>query len=662
VTARALALAALAAGLCACSGKVEHADAGPGDAGAARAAASHSSTLAVSDDGGWLYVVNPDADSVSVVDLATRSLSKEILLAPAHPAATADGGAYIPKVMPRTLALSPDGRTLYVAGQRSGALHVIDTASGEVTRTVAVGSEPFGLVVSPDGASIFVAASQDDAVVRVNARTLAVDATAAGLPSKPWALALTADGRHLLVSHFLQGNVTALSPGDLSTQGTWTIPEVRPRGDRRLAHGVIRGLYDLAERPGTTEVWVAHAMFDTDVAQPELDFESTAFPSLSLFDVSGTFKQTLTTDAQDVPGTDGAFADVVSGPRAIAFTPDGAYALLVDLDSEDVLAVDANRRVETSLLRPLPGHMPEGIALSPDGRTAYLDERNTGDVAVIAIDRSGGGASLAVDGPVISRLAADPMPPHLRFGQHLFYSANSDEYPLTQNHWVACATCHMEGRSSAVTLRFAQGPRDTPSNAGGMDGTGFLFRTADRNRVQDYWQTIANEQGGHFDAQSPTDPVLGPLLDAITDYVNQAIPLPVPPTTDPAKVARGKQLFQSAAVGCAQCHAGPRFTDSGQGNPSLELTGAVLLHDVGTCDTGVYPDVAHDAIDGTTLRAACMFDTPSLNGIADSAPYLHDGSAATLRDVLDRSQGLHGDVSGLSPDDEDALVEYLRSL
>jgi len=281
---------------------------------------------------------------------------------------------------------------------------------------------------------------------------------------------------------------------------------------------------------------------------------------------------------------------------------------------------------------------------------------------VIDVDRSSGAPRLSVDGPPISRLASDPMPPLLRFGQHLFYSANSDEFPLTQNHWIACATCHMEGRSDAVTWRFAQGPRDTPSNAGGMRGTGFLFRTADRSVVQDYWPTIDTEQGGHFGAASPTDPVLGPLLDAIAAYVNQAIPLPVPPTTDPAKVARGQTLFQSAAVGCATCHGGPRFTDSGAGNPTLDLSGPLALYDVGTCvSTGSFPDVAHEDIQGHA-RQACLFDTPSLNGIADSAPYLHDGSAATLRDLLLQTRGTMGDISALSDDDLDDLVEYLRSL
>src|SRR4029079_3215252 len=138
-----------------------------------------------------------------------------------------------------------------------------------------------------------------------------------------------------------------------------------------------------------------------------------------------------------------------------------------------------------------------------------VDLRNSASVAIVRVDRSDDGIALSVDGPAIPRLSDDPMPAELRLGQHLFYSANSDEYPVTTNHWVACASCHLEGRSDAVTWRFTQGPRDTPSNAGGLLDTGFLFRTADRTRVEDYWRTINVEQGGHF---SGDDASQKPLL------------------------------------------------------------------------------------------------------------------------------------------------------
>ena len=143
--------------------------------------------------------------------------------------------------------------------------------------------------------------------------------------------------------------------------------------------------------------------------------------------------------------------------------------------------------------------------------------------------------------------------------------------------------------------------------------------------------------------------------------MNLGIPLPVPPTTDPVLVAAGKAIFERADVGCRTCHEGARFTDSGADNPTLDLAGVVQLHDVGTCATAPYPDVPHTDVGGHA-RAACRFDTPSLSGLAATPPYLHDGTASTIRDVLELTRGRMGDISSLSSADEAALVEYLRSL
>jgi cytochrome c peroxidase len=87
----------------------------------------------------------------------------------------------------------------------------------------------------------------------------------------------------------------------------------------------------------------------------------------------------------------------------------------------------------------------------------------------------------------------------------------------------------------------------------------------------------------------------------------------------------------------------------------------VVLHDVGTCVTADYADAAHSDDEGHA-RTGCEFDTPSLSGLASSPPYLHDGSAATIREVLEKTRGKMGDITSLSAAELDELVEYLRSL
>jgi len=681
--------------------------------------ARHSSSIAVSPDGTKVYVVNADADSVSEIDTVGRTLLREIPIA--SPPAVDDAGRYTAAVQPRALALSPRAGMLYVTGERSGMLHGIDLASGKVTVNITVGSEPIGVLVAPDESAVYVACSNDATVVRVDpvkgavtgtlALTDGTSSTGVPIPAEPWALAWSIDSKTLYATHMLAPNVSAIDAASFTLASTLSIPDLAANPSSPLiANGTARGLYDVVARPGTSgEVWAAHLMLAITTPQPTLDFESTAFPTLSVFGSTGAFASRMTTNASTVSNTNGQFANIVSGPHALEFTADGNWALMLDSASEDILAIDANGKVEAAngLLHPLyqdktsAGHMQEGLVLSPDGKFAYVDERNTwsagqtnsgGDVAIIGVDTSGGTITLSIAAPPIPRLSTDPMPTAMRHGQFLFNTANNDFVPITQNHWIACATCHVEGRTDAVTWRFLEGPRDTPSNAGGVTQTGFLLRTADRRAVTDYWQTIDDEQGGSFSSPSPDGGKMETTFQAFVEdlqdlqmYVNFAIPLPVPPTTDPALVAMGAAIFNSADVGCRSCHSGLAFTDSGEANPSLILEDKVLLHDVGSCNTGVFPDVNHTDEDGNPRYPCAVpaggvcadptdcvgFDTPTLRGVASSAPYLHDGSAPTIRDVLIKLKGSAdgvtgaghmGDITGLTDAQIDALVEYVRSL
>jgi cytochrome c peroxidase len=78
--------------------------------------------------------------------------------------------------------------------------------------------------------------------------------------------------------------------------------------------------------------------------------------------------------------------------------------------------------------------------------------------------------------------------------------------------------------------------------------------------------------------------------------------------------------------------------------------------------TGTSVDVATPDENGDA-RSACAFDTPTLRGIADSAPYLHDGSAATLEDVFFQAPGMVGKAATeLTTTDVEAVVAYLKTL
>jgi cytochrome c peroxidase len=98
---------------------------------------------------------------------------------------------------------------------------------------------------------------------------------------------------------------------------------------------------------------------------------------------------------------------------------------------------------------------------------------------------------------------------------------------------------------------------------------------------------------------------------------------------------RGKKLFSK--VGCADCHVSGLFTD-------------LAPHDVGT-------RAAYD-------RPTDEFYTPTLIEVWRTSPYLHNGSAATMRDVLTtcNSNGEHANTQGLSEQEMNDLCEYVLSL
>ncbi len=139
-------------------------------------------------------------------------------------------------------------------------------------------------------------------------------------------------------------------------------------------------------------------------------------------------------------------------------------------------------------------------------------------------------------------------------------------------------------------------------------------------------------------------------LDALAEYLNSLQPLVSPlrqvdgALTEEAR--QGAALFQEA--GCAVCHGPPLFTDR-------------QLHDVGTGE----PFHDHPSGGGTVAETmGPAFDTPSLRELWHTAPYLHDGRAPTLRDVLvtHNPGGRHGETGDLSEAGLSAIEAFLLAL
>jgi YVTN family beta-propeller protein len=631
------------------------ADGGAGGASVAPYGTNVSSTLALSQDDTRLWVVNADSDSVSVIDTQNRTLVSEIPLGTSAPALDPNSLRYDPVFEPRALAMA-HGK-IYVAAEAKNAVIVIDTQTLSIVGSIDVPAAPVGIAAAPDGHAVYVVSHEAGVVTAIDSTTDRATGSVS-VPGHPWGASVSADGSTLFVTHLLLNpGVSVIDTQSLTLNHKVLIADQPAGHDQRIPNGVARGAFTVVPSPTTGELWVPYMLLGIGTPQPALDFESTVFPTISAFDAMGMMEtRRLLFQPPGLPEAKGSYADTASGPHAMAFTPNGHLALVAFGQSEDVMVFDATTGFEKSLVRPIPSTMLEGIVIDHTGTRAFVDGRNTHDITVLAIDESKAPDSVFVEGASIERLTGDPMPADLRRGQRLFYSANSAELATTTDFWVACATCHIEGGSDAVTWLFNAGPRDTPSNAGGPSHSGFLMRQALRSEVQQYDATIRIEQGGHYSLLEPTQ--TGDL-DALAAFVNEAIPYPPNPNIAASGLTplqtNGRALFASH---CATCHTGPYLTDSGAGNPGLDFSGPILLHDIGTCaTTGSFRDQPSLDVTGVT-HTACDFDTPSLRGVFATPPYFHDGSAATLADVVSKLPF----SAGLSSEDQANLVEYLETL
>jgi cytochrome c peroxidase len=126
-----------------------------------------------------------------------------------------------------------------------------------------------------------------------------------------------------------------------------------------------------------------------------------------------------------------------------------------------------------------------------------------------------------------------------------------------------------------------------------------------------------------------------------------------------AQQVRGFRLFQDEKKGnCATCHAAPNFTDDG-------------FHNIGLASHGTaQPDMGRFLI-RPVPAAKGAFKTPTLRDIELTAPYFHDGSAKTLRDVVEhyaKGGEVKTDLSAnmkkieLTQQDKEDIVAFLASL
>lgn len=560
-----------------------------------------SSTITISPSGQMLAVVNNDSRSVTLVDLPGHDVREEIIVGRD----------------PRHVAFNSEGNQLFVSNRWDDSLSIIDTALNSVEKTVELCDEPVGVLPLDDGRVFVSCQGASEIAVVVPLEGIIVDIVEVN--AAPRGMAFDQKRNLIYVTHFIDGKVSVIDPETLQVLST-----ISTGADSNLVSGIVIG-------PGADRAWVPHER--SNVGNEALLFDTTVFPVVTAIDLNTqaqVFDARIHLDIADRP---------VNMPFDVVITSEESL-WVVNSGSNDISVIDLSDN--RSIAHIEVGDNPRGLALSPDEATVYVNNNLSGTVSVIdttsrQVTDEIRVTDIALTGAVLN-------------GKRLFHSA--DRTDLARDQWVSCATCHFDGEMDSRTWFFPDGPRNTTSLLGVAE-TLPVHWSGDLDELQDVETTIRGIQAGTGLAEGSDncDPACDQAapnsgrsknLDDLAEYMaNLEFPSNPNRRQDGSlseAALRGNALFESDVTGCADCHEAPLYTDRKK-------------HDVGT---------------GQSMkeRKGSEFDTPSLRGIYKTAPYLHDGSAATLLDVLTAQNplGQHGTTSALSDQEIYDLIAFMQSL
>lgn len=604
-----------------------------------------SSTLLVEQHNGQdrIWNVNPDNNSVSVSS-AAGVLIKEIAVGS----------------KPWALALSPANGKLYVTNKLDSSISIVDTTTLALERSVnlARDAQPHGVVFNSSGSHYYVVL---EALAQLEQRSSADDSVTNTLPlsGTPRHVSMTPDDSKLLVSNFVTprapgedsstpdmtaafAQVFVVDPANLSLTSTIRLPfDSTPVGES-TGPGLPNYLGAPTISYDSTRAYIPSKKDNIDSgtlrAKPGMSFDQTVRGHTSNID--------LTTGTVQL-GIDHDNASVATGA---AFSGDSRYLLITLETSRELVVYDTLLGFE--LMRLDTGIAPQSVAFSSNSQFAYV--HNFMSRSISRFDLSSAFATeRAIETvlPEIQVVAQEQLDATILKGKQLFYDAADRR--LSRDSYMSCASCHKEGKHDGRTwdfTQFGEGLRNTTSLLGKAGtGHGLLHWTGNFDEIQDFEGQIRGFAGGtglmtdaEFNSGTRSQP-LGDVkagvsadLDALAAYVSSLSDVEVSPYSRTDVSVQGRILFQEK--NCASCHSGAEATDS--------VSGA--RHDIGTIDQAS-GQRAGGALDG--------FDTPSLKGIWASAPYLHDGSAATIEEAI----MAHNSIS-LTTSEAAAIAEFIRSM
>ena len=600
-----------------------------------------------------VWVINQDNDSVSVIDAVSLAKVGEIAVG----------------VAPRSIAQAPDGR-MWVTNKQSATLSIIDPASLVVMQTVSLphASAPYGIAFSPLANNGFVVLEASGQLVQVDSLTGDTILTA-GVGPHPRHVAVDSSGTKVYVSRFITppqpgedstlidpnfggtvhgGEIVLLDASTLAQTKIIVLQHSDKPDAENQGSGVPNYLGPVSISPDGSVAFVPSKMDNIGRGSQRsglnLNFQNTVRAIASVIDTGA--------DSEDYPAR--LDLDNSSVTAEVAYDSLGIYGFMSLETSREVAVIDVHAGFE--MFRINTGIAPQGIALSADGMTLFVN--NFMDRTLEAFDLTDlqeQGLWSAPSLGVAATVAAEKLSPQVLLGKQHFYDAWDTR--LARDKYLSCATCHNDGGYDGRTWDLkgmGEGLRNTINLRGSGAAHGRLHWSQNFDEVQDFEGQIRTLSGGtglmsdaDFNTGTRSQPLgdakagISPDLDALAAYVASldtfdASPFRNSDGTLTASGAAGREVFR--AENCAACHSGTEFTDS-----DLDQ-----LHDIGTLKV-----TSGERLNGVLTG----IDTPTLRGVAFSAPYLHDGSALTLADAVNAHAGV-----SLSGQDLSDLVSYLQQI
>jgi hypothetical protein len=341
-------------------------------------------------------------------------------------------------------------------------------------------------------------------------------------------------------------------------------------------------------------------------------------------------------------------ADNADSPSALVFSPRGNYVFAA-MQGNNLVSVFDDLAVRSgggrsSVARLETGQAPRGLAWDSATDSLWVQNFLSRDLTRINTTSFLASGDRSLPTEHFSSTLFEPLPADVLAGKQIFFFAGNHPEGVNEisfEGYVSCASCHLDGGHDGRTWDFTQrgeGLRNTHDLRGraGMQH-GNVHWTGNFDEIQDFALEIIADFGGlgFLPEDELPHPPLGtanagrsPALDQLAAYVGSLGRESLP--RSPFRSANG-QMSQSAMegaeiftrLGCASCHA-PHSDYTDATRPSA------TLHDVGTLRSS----------SGKRLgQALTGISTPTLLGIWDTEPYLHDGSAADLKDVFSVTGG-----------------------